>query len=79
MRVNVRSNCDWRPLYEAALLENDPGKIRERISAARTAILDTIEDTLTNSLPGNQRAMNDALSNLRRLEHLIVGVSREAA
>ena len=79
MRVKVRSNCDWRPVYEAALLENDPGKIRERISAARTAILDTIEDTLTNSSPGNQRAMNDALSNLRTLEHLIVSVSREAA
>ena len=77
MRVSFAASYDWRPLYEAALQESDPSRIRDRISAARTAILDTIEDTFKNSSPSNQRAMNDALRNLRRLEPF--AVNREAA
>jgi len=62
------TSADWRPLYEAALLEGDPEKLSERIIKARSAILDRIEETLTHpSLHGEQRAMNDALTNLKRL------------
>jgi len=32
-------NCDWKPLYEAALYEADERKLLERITAARNAIL----------------------------------------
>jgi len=58
---------DWKPLYEAAVLEADAGKLRERITMARSAIFDRIEESLTHPLPGEHQAMNDALRNLRRL------------
>jgi hypothetical protein len=54
MRVSFAASYDWRPLYEAALQESDPSRIRDRISAALAAILDTIEDTFKNSSPSNQ-------------------------
>jgi len=60
-------NCDWKPLYEAALLETDLTKLPERITTARGAILDRIEESFTHSLPGEHRAMDVALTNLRRL------------
>ncbi len=64
-------NCDWKPLYEAALSEADERKLLERITAARMAILDRIEVSLTTSrLPGEHRAMDDALRNLRKLARL---------
>src|SRR5262249_38694041 len=58
---------DWLPLYEVALSETDAGKLPERIMVARSAIFDRIEESLTHPLPGEQRAMDDALRNLRRL------------
>jgi len=65
-------NCDWKPLYEAALLETDVTKLPERITAARSAILDRIEETFVHSLPGEQRAMDEALRNLRSLAQLTI-------
>ena len=58
---------DWKQFYEAALLETDGSKLPERLTAARTAILDKIEESLTSPLPSEHRAMDDALRNLRRL------------
>ncbi len=64
-------NCDWKPLYEAALSEADERKLLERIAAARMAILDRIEVSLTTSrLPGEHRVMDEALRNLRKLARL---------
>lgn len=63
-------STDWKPLYEAALLETDAGKLPERITVARSAIFDRIEESLTHTLPGEQRAMDEALRNLRRLATL---------
>ena len=63
-------NCDWKPLYEAALLETDVIKLPERITTARSAILDRIEESFTHSLPGEHRAMDVALINLRKLAQL---------
>jgi hypothetical protein len=51
---------DWIPLYEMALLETDAGKLPQRITIARSAIFDRIEESLTHPLPGEQRAMDDA-------------------
>ena len=45
------NDSDWKPLYETALLEQDGSKLPERISVARNAILDRIEQTLRNSQP----------------------------
>jgi len=68
----VHSNSgNWKPLYEVALLETDAGKLPERITTARNAILDRIEETLTCPLPGEHRAMDDALRNLRGLARII--------
>ena len=64
-------DTDWRYLYEMPLLEADANKLPERIAIAKSAILDRIEESLTNPLPGEQRAMDDALSNLRRLAQTI--------
>jgi hypothetical protein len=61
------SNRDWRPLYEAVLLETDSGKVPERITKARNAILDRIEECLAHPIHGEQTAMDDALRSLRRL------------
>jgi len=58
---------DWKSLYELALSETDAGKLPERITMARSAILDRIEESLTHTFPGEQRAIDDALRNLGRL------------
>ena len=68
---------DWRPLYEAALLEPDGGNLAERITKARNAILDHIEDCLVHPIPGEQTAMDDALRSLRRLAK--IAAERSAA
>ena len=69
---HLRSNStEWKPLYEAALLETDAGKLSQRIITARSAIFDRIEESLTHPLPGEHRVMNDALRNLRRLAQMI--------
>ena len=69
---------DWMPWYEMALVETDAGKLPERITMARNAILDRIEESLTHPLPGEQRAMDDALRNLRRLAQTTI-ITRSAA
>ena len=65
------NGTNWKPLYELAMLERDSGKLPERITTARSAIFDRIEESLTHSVAGEQRAMNDALRNLRRLAKMI--------
>jgi hypothetical protein len=65
-------NCDWKSLYEEALLEIHVAKLPERITAARSAILDRVEETFVHSLPGEQRAMDEALRNLRSLAQLTI-------
>ena len=70
-------NSDWKPLYETALLETDRSKLPERITVARSAILDRIEETFVHSLPGEQRAMDEALRNLRRLAQLTTTAQRK--
>jgi hypothetical protein len=62
---------DWKPLYEAALLEKDATKLPERISAARNAILDRIEESLWNPSPAEHHVMDNALRNLHRLAEAV--------
>ena len=72
IQCSQSGNCDWMPLYEAALFETDVTKLAERITAARGAILDRIEESFAHSLPGEQRAMDQALRNLRSLAQLTI-------
>jgi len=61
------SNSDWKPLYEAAARETDRNRLEERVAAARSAILDHIEESIRNRAVGEHCAMDAALRNLRRL------------
>jgi hypothetical protein len=54
--LSLHPNSDWQPLYEAALQETDESKLSERISIARNAILDRIEENLSNHLLLNIRS-----------------------
>lgn len=58
---------DWKLLYEAAVLETDVRKLPERVSTARNANFDRVEESLTHPLPTEHREMGDALRNLREL------------
>jgi hypothetical protein len=53
-------NGNWKALYEEALFETDSAKLLQRIALARNAIFDRIEESLTNPLPGEQRATDEA-------------------
>lgn len=68
---------DWKPLYEAALLETDASKLPTRITVARSAIFDRIEESLSHPITSEHRAMDDALRNLRRLAQ--TRITRNAA
>ena len=56
--------------YQAAIRERDPAKRSHRITEAYRAILDRIEDTLTNHVDGEQQFTNDALLALRMLQRM---------
>lgn len=72
MRNLEPSSPIWKALYEAALLETDATKLRDRIITARTAILDRIEESLTCPQPGEPRVLDHALRTLRRLSEITV-------
>jgi len=65
--LTADSNSDWKPLYEAAARETDRSNLSERIAAARSAILNHIEESIRNPAVAEQCAMDAALRNLRRL------------
>ena len=67
MQSSRLTSSDWKPLYEAALLETDASQLPDRILTARSAILDRIEESLTHPQTGEHRAMIEALRQLRRL------------
>jgi len=69
---SAHSGSDWKPLFEAALLETDAIKLPERITTARSAILDRIEESLTNPVASEQGAMDNALRSLRRLAQIAI-------
>ena len=41
----------WTELYQLAVIERDPAKLRKRVADARNAIFDHIEETLTKPFP----------------------------
>lgn len=60
---------EWQPDYQAALLEPDADKLRQRVAAAETSIFKRLQ-TLSqgpDSLAERQ-AIEDALTNLRVLK-----------
>jgi len=60
----------WKQLYQAALLELDPGKLSESIFAARNAIHDRAEEIRASSSLAEHRSLNSALRALQALEQV---------
>jgi hypothetical protein len=61
---------DWQPKYQDAMMELDPGKLRQRILDAHTAISERLR-TLALDLGGTaeeRNAIADALNGLAMLE-----------
>jgi len=58
---------NWRLLYQQAMLETDPAKLRPLIAKANDAILDRIEREDATTLEGELPELNDALNGLRLL------------
>jgi hypothetical protein len=68
---NVSLASKWRQLYECAILELDPSKLRGRITEARHAILDRAEEILTRPSCDEHHALIAALRALRLLEEKV--------
>ena len=59
---------DWKGLYQMAVIELDPAKLSHRISDARNAILDRIQETISVAAHYQERQeLADALNGLRVL------------
>ena len=67
---HLQSNADWKPLYEAALLETDSSRLSQRIIVDRRAILDRIEESLREPVASEYHAMNEALRHLQGLAEI---------
>ena len=60
---------DWIELYQLAVTEPDPTKLRQLVADARNAILDRVEETHTKPFPYQERQkLNDALNDLRVIQ-----------
>ena len=61
---------EWRQLCQAALFETNTVKLLERITLARHAVLDRIEDGYSKPKNGEQAALRDALATLDSLRRI---------
>ena len=68
--TNDPNHPEWRQLCQAALFETDPVKLLERITLARHAVLDRIEDGYSKPKNGEQAALRDALATLDSLRKI---------
>ena len=63
---------DWKDLYQLAVIELDPAKLSNRITDARNAIFERIQETISVAAHYQERQeLTDALNGLRvlRQEH----------
>ena len=80
--ANDATHTEWRQLCQAALFETNPVRLLERITVARHAILDRIEDGYSSPPTSEQAALRDALSmldSLRRTTELQNGYQSKAS
>jgi len=60
---------DWKDLYQMAVVELDPAKLTNRITDARNAILDRIQETISVAAHYQERQeLTDSLNGLRVLQ-----------
>jgi hypothetical protein len=71
----TENGAAWQAAYEAAMLELDPTKLRERILFAQWAISKRMEELLQDHLgtPEERQAISDALHGLNVLERELQG------
>jgi hypothetical protein len=71
----TENGAAWQAAYEAAMLELDTTKLRERILFARWAISKRMEELLQDHLgtPEERQAISDALHGLNVLERELQG------
>ncbi len=65
--AGVSSTPDWKDLYQLAVIELDPAKLTNRITDARNAILDRIQETISLAHYQERQELTDALNGLRVL------------
>ena len=59
---------DWKHLYQLAAVEMDPAKLPQRITDARNAVLDRIQETVAAPIDYEEhQQLSDALNGLRVL------------
>jgi hypothetical protein len=63
------THSDWKELYRLAVLETDPVKLPRRISNARDAILNRIQENLTKHRDCHEhQQLTDAVNGLHVLQ-----------
>ena len=67
---NDAAHPEWRHLCQAALFEANPVKLLERITLARHAVLDCIEDGYSKPRNDEQAALREALTALDTLRRI---------
>jgi hypothetical protein len=67
---NDAAHPEWRQLCQAALFEINPVKLLERITLARHAVLDRIEDGYSKPKNDEQAALREALTALDTLRRI---------
>ena len=67
---NDAAHPEWRQLCQAALFEINPVKLLERITLARHAVLDRIEDGYSKPKNDEKAALREALATLETLRRI---------
>jgi hypothetical protein len=68
---NASNIPQWKQLCIAALAERDPIKVPERIAVARSAVLDQIEDKISQPSSRKQLVLGNALQALDVLRQIV--------
>ena len=76
----MKADYIWEGLYEAAILETDDGKLRQRIQAAKGEIDTRLHEMQLDhgGTPEERQAFADALSGLNVLRRELEGRSHDA-
>jgi hypothetical protein len=71
-------STNWKDLYIAAILENDPDKTISRIRDAKMAICDRVEELNGQGSPTERVALSRAMKALTELQDVYSGEYPEA-
>jgi hypothetical protein len=66
-KLPVSSVDNWKRLFEAALVEDDPGRLPHRLQNAKDAIVDTIETSFDTASSSDRLLLLAALNTISSL------------